>query len=104
MLRTDVLFSLIISVILTILCFISVVVLATQMNEVIQFFNECIEYIFNSNRNNRLNTRRRRNAIYIQRQQPVIETVREIELPKKNFIIIENPNSPYTLGVEHSTE
>ena len=103
--RTEILFSLIISIILTILCFISIVILALQMNEVIRFFNECIEYIFNSNRNNRLNIRRRRrNAIYIERQRPVIETIREIELPKKNFIIIENPNSPYTLGVEHSPE
>ena len=104
--RTEILFSLIITVVLAILCFISIVILAMQMNEVIQFFNQCLEYLFNSNRNNGLNTRRRRrrNAIYIQRQQHVIETVKEIELPKKKFIIIENPNSPYTLGIEHSTE
>ena len=102
--RTEILFSLIITVVLTILCFIAVIILSMQMNEVIQFFKECVEYIFDSNTNTRLNTRRRRNAIYIQRQPPVVETIREIELPKKNFIIIENPNSPYTLGIEHSTE
>ena len=101
--RTEILFTMVLTVIFTVFCFIVVVILAMQMSEVIQFFKECAEYIFESNRNTTGHqTRRRRNAIYIYPQPP-----REIEMTpitKKNFIIIENPNSPYTLGVEYSSE
>lgn len=101
--RTEILFSLVITVIFTVVCFIAVVILAMQMGEVIQFFKECSEYIFGPNRNTRgHHTRRRRNAIYV--YPPPNREIEMTPIPKKNFIIIENPNSPYTLGVEHSSE
>ncbi len=102
--RTEILFSLVITVVFTIFCFVAVVIIAMQLEEIKLFFNEFIVYLFGPNRNNRLYhaRRRRRNAIYAYPQPN-----REIEMtpiPKKNFIIIENPNSPYTLGVEHLPE
>ena len=101
--RTEILFSLVITVILTIFCFVAVVILAMQIGEITQFFKECTEYIFGTNTNNRIYpSRRRRNAIYI--PPPPIKEIELTALPKKNFIIIENPDSPYTLGIEHSTE
>lgn len=101
--RTEILFSLVITIILTIFCFVAVVILAMQIGEITQFFKECTEYIFGTNTNNRMyHSRRRRNAIYV--YTPPNREIEMTPIPKKNFIIIENPNSPYTLGVEHSSE
>ena len=93
--------AIVVGILIIIILFIFAVLFSLHMNEIYNYISETITIILNNGRGRRT-TRQRRNAIYIPRQPP-----REIEmttLPKKNFIIIENPNSPYTLGIEHSTE
>jgi hypothetical protein len=94
--------TIILGTILTFLIFISAIFFVLHMETIIKWLTETVEEIF-MNRRRRDRIMRRRNAIYVYPQR----IIREIELtpiPKKNFIIIENPSSPYTLGIEYSTE
>lgn len=91
--------TLILGIFIIIILFILSIFCTIYMNEIY----ETVYQVFNTHNNRTIPRRRqRRNAIYV-----VPQPIREIELtplPKKNFIIIQNPNSPYTLGIEHSTE
>ncbi len=98
--RTAIIVTIILCILITILFFITAVFVSLHTVEICNFVNECIDDVYN---NRRRYLRNRRNAVYIHPSPPV----REIELtplPKKVFIVIENPNSPYTLGFECSTE
>ena len=97
--QTAITITIILGILLIISIFISAILFVLHFDMINHWFNTTI----NNNNNNRTRrTRQRRNAIYI--PPPPIREIELTPLPKKNFIIIENPNSPYTLGIEYSTE
>ena len=106
--RPGIIISIIVGTLLTVIIFILAILFVLHMDKIFNFFNETVgEYITNNDRRRRITRirrqrRQRRNAIYV---NPYV--IREIELtplPKKNFKVIENPNSPYTLGIECLSE
>lgn len=100
--RPAITISIVIGILIIIIFFVLAVLFSLNINEICEWVNKSIDDFLYNRRRRRQRQRQRRNAIYIYPQPP-----REIELtplPKKNFIIIENPNSPYTLGIEHSSE
>ena len=98
--------SIVVGILIIIIFFILAVFFSLHINETYEFINNSIDNFLDNGRRRRRTrqrrTRQRRNAIYI--PPPPIREIELTPLPKKNFIIIENPNSPYTLGIEHSTE
>ena len=103
--QTAITITIILGILLIISIFISAILFVLHFDMINHWFNATIDnYMNNNNRigRNRRRTRQRRNAIYI--PPPPIREIELTALPKKNFIIIENPNSPYTLGIEHLTE
>tara|TARA_A100001015_G_scaffold309320_1_gene408583 strand:- start:4241 stop:4555 length:315 start_codon:yes stop_codon:yes gene_type:complete len=103
--QTAITITIILGILLIISIFISAILFVLHFDMINHWFNATIDNYMNNN-NNRIRrtrrTRQRRNAIYI--PPPPIREIELTPLPKKNFIIIENPDSPYTLGIEHSTE
>ena len=102
--QTVITITIILGILLIISIFISAILFVLHFNMINEWFNTTIDNYMNNNRigRNRRRTRQRRNAFYI--PPPPIREIELTTLPKKNFIIIENPNSPYTLGIEFSTE
>ena len=102
--QTAITITIILGILLIISIFISAILFVLHFDMINHWFNATIDnYMNNNNRIRRTRrTRQRRNAIYI--PPPPIREIELTPLPKKNFIIIENPDSPYTLGIEHSTE
>ena len=99
LMRPTITISIIVGILIIIIFFVLAVFFSLHINEIYEYINNTIDGFFDNRRPRR--TRQRRNAIYIPRQPREIELT---PLPKKNFIIIQNPNSPYTLGIEHSSE
>ena len=102
--QTAITITIILGILLIISIFISAILFVLHFDMINDWFNATIDNYINNNRigRNIRRTRERRNAIYI--PPPPIREIELTELQKKHFIIIENPNSPYTLGIEHSTE
>jgi len=101
--KPAIIITIIIGIMLTILFFLLAVFISLYHSEIRNEFDAWINNMQIIDRNRRRAIRARRNAIYIYPSPPI----REIELtplPKKNFIVIENPNSPYTLGIECLSE
>ena len=69
------------------------------MDAIYNYISETINIFLNNRR--RGIPRQRRNAVYVYPQTREIEMT---PIQKKNFVIIENPDSPYTLGIEYSSE
>ena len=100
--RTEITITIIIGVLILIILFVLSVLFSLHMDDIYKFITETFTIFLNNGRTIR---RQRRNAVYVYPQPP--ELISEIEMTpiqKKSFIIIENPNSPYTLGIEHSSE
>jgi hypothetical protein len=100
--RPAITISIIVGIIIIIIFFVLAVLFSLHINEICEWVNKLIDDFLYIRRRRR---RQRRNAIYVYPQPP--QPISEIEMTpisKKNFIIIENPNSPYTLGIEYLTE
>ena len=93
--------AIVVGILIIIILFIFAILFSLHMNEIYQYISETINVFLNNGIRGRGITRQRRNAVYVYPQTREIEMT---PIQKKNFIIIENPNSPYTLGVEYSSE
>jgi hypothetical protein len=100
--RPAITISIIVGIIIIIIFFLLAVLFSLHINEICELVNKSIDDLLYNRRRQR---RQRRNAIYVYPQPP--RPISEIEMTpiqKKNFVIIENPDSPYTLGIEYLTE
>ena len=106
--RPAITISIIVGIIIIIIFFLLAVLFSLHINEICELVNKSIDdllYNRRRRRRQRRQRRQRRNAIYVYPQPP--RPISEIEMTpiqKKNFVIIENPDSPYTLGIEYLTE
>ena len=93
--------AIVVGILITIILFIFAILFSILYNEMYQYISETIDVFLNNERRGRGITRQRRNAVYVYPQTREIEMT---PIQKKNFVIIENPDSPYTLGIEYSSE
>jgi hypothetical protein len=100
--RAAITITIIIGVLILIILFVLAVLFSLHMNDIYKFISETFTVFLNNGRTVRRERRERRNAVYPQPSQ--ISEIEMTPISKKNFIIIENPNSPYTLGIEYLTE
>lgn len=95
--------AIVVGILIIIILFIFAILFSLHMDAIYNYISETINIFLNNRR--RGIPRQRRNAIYVYPQPP--RPISEIEMTpiqKNNFVIIENPDSPYTLGIEYLTE
>ena len=105
LMRPAITVAIVVGILIIIILFIFAILFSLHMDAIYNYISETINIFLNNRRGRRRIRRQRRNAIYVYPQPP--QPISEIEMTpisKKNFIIIENPNSPYTLGIEYLTE
>tara|TARA_A100001015_G_scaffold266009_1_gene314873 strand:- start:5 stop:316 length:312 start_codon:yes stop_codon:yes gene_type:complete len=96
--------AIVVGILITIILFIFAILFSILYNEIYQYISETIDVFLNNGIRGRGITRQRRNAIYVYPQPPQPREIEMTPIQKKNFVIIENPDSPYTLGIEYSSE
>lgn len=94
--------AIVVGILIIIILFIFAILFSLHMDAIYNYISETINIFLNNRR--RGITRQRRNAVYVYPQPSQIREIEMTPIQKKNFIIIENPDSPYTLGVEYSSE